>query len=140
MGKLHAHIIVVGFNHFFGHDKTGNFDSLYMVGKKYGFRVEEIPEQEIQNEIVSSTIIRRALLEGNIQRANAYLQHLFLIQADLLPLPVESGQFRKHSFGLQLTVSLYFRLVKRTAAGWDSILYISKNTWFAGRKGCLIRK
>jgi riboflavin kinase/FMN adenylyltransferase len=41
--------------------------------------VEEIPEQDIQHETVSSTKIRKALMEGNIQKANAYLDHHYII-------------------------------------------------------------
>ena len=41
--------------------------------------MEEIPEQDIQHETVSSTKIRKALLEGNIQKANAYLDHHYII-------------------------------------------------------------
>ena len=51
--------------------------------------MEEIPEQEIQNETVSSTKIRKALREGNIQRANAYLEHIFMVQT-LLERKTES--------------------------------------------------
>lgn len=83
VGKLHAHTIVVGFNHFFGHNKEGSYASLYNSRERYGYRVEEIPEQEIQNETVSSTKIRKALREGNIQRANAYLEHIFMVQTFL---------------------------------------------------------
>jgi riboflavin kinase/FMN adenylyltransferase len=92
---LHAHTIVVGFNHFFGHNKEGNFESLYRVREKYGFKVEEIPEQEIQHETVSSTKIRKALFEGHIQRANAYLEHHFIMRADLVLLPRESILFKR---------------------------------------------
>jgi FAD synthase len=90
--KLHAHTIVVGFNHFFGHNKQGSYASLYRDRKKYGYRVEEIPEQEIQNETVSSTRIRKALSEGNIQRANAYLEHFFLVLTTLQPVPGSHGE------------------------------------------------
>lgn len=83
LGKLHAHTIVVGFNHFFGHNKEGSYTSLYQDQQRYGFWVEEIPEQEIQNETVSSTKIRRALSEGNIQRANAYLEHFYMVRTHL---------------------------------------------------------
>ena len=83
LGKLHAHTIVVGFNHFFGHNKEGNYHSLYKNRERLGYRVEEIPEQEIQNETVSSTKIRKALSEGNIQRVNAYLEHLYMVQTRL---------------------------------------------------------
>lgn len=81
--RLRAHTIVVGFNHFFGHNKEGSYDSLYQLRKSHGFEVEEIPEQEIQHETVSSTKIRKALKEGNIQRANAYLDHHYFMFAQL---------------------------------------------------------
>ena len=83
--RLRAHTIVVGFNHFFGHNKEGSYDSLYQLRKNHGFEVEEIPEQEIQHETVSSTKIRKALTEGNIQRANAYLDHHYFMWARLGP-------------------------------------------------------
>ncbi|HER10001.1 MAG TPA: FAD synthetase family protein [Bacteroides sp.] len=84
LGKLKAHTIVVGFNHYFGYNRTGNYDSLFRMSETRGFRVEEIPAQEIQHETVSSTKIRKALSEGNIQRANAYLEHHFIMQAVII--------------------------------------------------------
>jgi len=75
--QLNAKIVIVGFNHHFGHNRQGNYEYMYQLGHKYHFEVEEIPEQDIHNETVSSTIIRKALLEGNIQRANAYLDHYY---------------------------------------------------------------
>ena len=83
VGKLHASKVVIGFNHHFGHNREGNFDYLYELGQYYNFGVEEIPEQDIHNETVSSTLIRKALLEGKIQRANAYLDHHYIIISEL---------------------------------------------------------
>ncbi len=77
--KLQAKKVIVGFNHYFGHNREGNFDFLREIGRKHDFEVEEIPEQDIQNESVSSTKIRKALFEGNVQRANAYLNHIYMI-------------------------------------------------------------
>lgn len=91
VGKLRAHTIVVGFNHYFGYNREGSFASLYKSGERLGFRVEEIPQQEIQNETVSSTRIRKALKEGNIQRANAYLEHHYMIRAKMEALPDQHG-------------------------------------------------
>lgn len=79
LNKLHARKIVLGFNHHFGHNREGDYDSLRKLGLQWGFDVEEIPEQDIQNESVSSTKIRKALQEGNIQKANAYLDHQYII-------------------------------------------------------------
>ncbi len=83
VNKLHASKVVIGFNHHFGHNREGNFDYLYELGQYYSFGVEEIPEQDIHQETVSSTLIRKALLEGKIQRANAYLDHLYIIIGEL---------------------------------------------------------
>jgi len=79
VARLHAKKVVIGFNHHFGHNREGNFDYLYELGQYYNFGVEEIPEQDIHTETVSSTLIRKALLEGKIQRANAYLDHHYII-------------------------------------------------------------
>ena len=80
VGKLRARKVVVGFNHHFGHNREGDYEYLYELGKYFSFDVEEIPQQDIDNETVSSTKIRRALREGNIQRANAYLDHYYIIR------------------------------------------------------------
>ncbi len=79
LNKIHARKIVTGFNHHFGHNREGDSEALKQLGREYGFDVEEIPEQDIQNESVSSYKIRQALLEGNIQKANAYLDHHYII-------------------------------------------------------------
>lgn len=83
VGNLKAKKVVVGFNHYFGHNREGNFEYLHELGQYYNFGVEEIPEQDIHHETVSSTLIRKALLEGKIQRANAYLDHHYIIISKL---------------------------------------------------------
>jgi riboflavin kinase/FMN adenylyltransferase len=79
LNRLHARKIVIGFNHHFGHNREGDYAALKQLGIEYGFDVEQIPEQDIENEMVSSSKIRTALLEGNIQKANAYLDHQYII-------------------------------------------------------------
>lgn len=86
VGTLQAKVIVVGHNHHFGHNREGDFSYLHKLSEEHQFLVEEIPLMDIENETVSSTKIRKALFEGNIQRANAYLDHQFIITG-----PVTSG-------------------------------------------------
>jgi riboflavin kinase / FMN adenylyltransferase len=78
-GILAARVVVVGFNHHFGFNKEGDYRHLWNWREKYNFEAEEIPEQEVQHETVSSTRIRKAISEGYIQRANAYLDHYYMI-------------------------------------------------------------
>jgi riboflavin kinase/FMN adenylyltransferase len=79
-GILKAKIIVAGFNHHFGFNKEGDYRKLWEWQGKYHFKAEEIPEQEVYHETVSSTKIRKAISEGYIQRANAYLDHYYIIK------------------------------------------------------------
>jgi len=77
--KLHARMIITGYNHHFGHNREGDTELMRQIGEQYGFDVEEIPEQEVQQESVSSVTIRKALQEGDLQRANRYLDHNYII-------------------------------------------------------------
>ena len=76
---LHAKVVVAGFNHHFGFNKEGDYKQLWAMREKYGFEAEEIPEQEVMHETVSSTKIRQAISEGYIQKANAYLDHYYIV-------------------------------------------------------------
>lgn len=80
IGILGAKVVVAGFNHHFGFNKEGDYKQLWDWQEKYHFEAVEIPEQEVFHETVSSTHIRQAISEGNIQRANAYLDHYYIIQ------------------------------------------------------------
>lgn len=83
IGQLAARVVVVGHNHHFGHNREGDYSYLHTLSKEYHFDVEEIPLKDIENETVSSTKIRRSLFEGNIQRANAYLDHQYIMHGQL---------------------------------------------------------
>jgi riboflavin kinase/FMN adenylyltransferase len=78
-GILKAKVVVAGFNHHFGFNQKGDYRQLWEMREKYNFEAEEIPEQEIQHETVSSTKIRQAIKEGFIQKANAYLDHYYIV-------------------------------------------------------------
>jgi riboflavin kinase/FMN adenylyltransferase len=78
-GILKSKVIVVGQNHHFGFNQEGDYHWLWEWRTVYRFEAEEIPMQEVQHETVSSTRIRQALSEGYIQRANAYLDHFYII-------------------------------------------------------------
>jgi riboflavin kinase / FMN adenylyltransferase len=78
-GMLRSKVIVVGKNHHFGFNKEGDYRHLWKWREQYSFEAEEISMQEVQHETVSSTRIRQALAQGYIQRANAYLDHYYIL-------------------------------------------------------------
>ena len=65
--------LVIGYDHHFGRNREGSFEYLKQNALQYGFELEEIPRQEIDNLTVSSTKIRHALLEGKLKIANELL-------------------------------------------------------------------
>jgi riboflavin kinase/FMN adenylyltransferase len=73
VNKIGTKKLVIGYDHKFGRNRSGSFDELKKNGPKYGFEVEEIPEQDVDHVAVSSTKIRKALETGNIEKASKYL-------------------------------------------------------------------
>ena len=65
--------IVIGYDHRFGRNRTANINDLVEFGQQFGFEVEQISAEEINEVSISSTKIRKALEEGNITLANDYL-------------------------------------------------------------------
>ncbi len=65
--------IVVGYNYTFGRGGVGNPELLKELGVKYGFQVEVVAPVEVNGEIVSSTLVREYLLEGQIEKATSLL-------------------------------------------------------------------
>jgi riboflavin kinase/FMN adenylyltransferase len=92
-GMLKAKVIVVGFNHHFGFNQEGDYKQLWAMREKYNFDAEEIPEQEVQHETVSSTKIRQAIKEGFIQKANAYLDHYYIVMGKPVAYDYENPVF-----------------------------------------------
>jgi len=71
--------LVIGYDHHFGKNREGSFEQLKMNSSKYGFDVEEIPRQDVDHVGVSSTKIRKALEEADIETANHFLGNPYSI-------------------------------------------------------------
>jgi riboflavin kinase/FMN adenylyltransferase len=65
--------IIIGHDHRFGRNRTANIDDLITFGETYGFEVEQISAEAINQVAISSTKIRNALLEGDVELAADYL-------------------------------------------------------------------
>ncbi len=76
--------IIIGYDHRFGKDRLGNINTLAENASTYGYQVEEIPEQDINDVAVSSTKIRKALLDGDVALANNYLGYAFSIYGPVI--------------------------------------------------------
>ena len=71
--------IVIGYDHRFGRNRTADINDLVKFGKRFGFEVEQILAEELNQVSISSTKIRKALEEGNIDLANNYLGYNYCL-------------------------------------------------------------
>ncbi|WP_396602425.1 bifunctional riboflavin kinase/FAD synthetase [Algibacter sp. R77976] len=77
--KLNAKKVIIGYDHRFGRNRNADINDLKVFGETFGFEVEEISVQDINDVAVSSTKIRTALNEGEIEKVNAYLGYHFML-------------------------------------------------------------
>lgn len=82
--QLHVKKIIIGYDHRFGRNRTADIHDLINFGEKYGFEVEQISAQEIDEVSVSSTKIRKALIDGHIKLANDYLGYHYLLTGTVI--------------------------------------------------------
>ena len=77
--KLKIKEIIIGYDHKFGKDREASVEDLKKFGKDYMFTVKEIPAQEIDSIAISSTKIRNAILNGEIEKCNKFLGRNFIL-------------------------------------------------------------
>jgi riboflavin kinase/FMN adenylyltransferase len=77
--KRNLSCLIVGYDHSFGKDKEGDFESLKKIGKTYNFDVVQVGPYQVEQIISSSTHIRNLLETGNINAANHFLNYPFCL-------------------------------------------------------------
>lgn len=85
ISALHTQKLVIGYDHHFGKDREGSFENLKSKSAEYGFTVEEISRQDIDDVGISSTKIRNALNEGAVQMAAEFLGRPYEIIGTVIP-------------------------------------------------------
>jgi len=103
--------IIIGHDHRFGRNRTATIDDLAEYGSLYGFEVEQISAQEINEVSVSSTKIRGALANGDMQLANRYLGYDYFLTG-----PVVSGKQLGRTIGFptaNIRIAEDFKLIPK---------------------------
>ena len=84
VNKLNIHTIVIGYDHQFGRNREGNIQYLKDISSTYEFEAIEIPAKEIDEINISSTKIRKAIENGDIERANLFLGAKFELNGTVI--------------------------------------------------------
>ncbi|QQS52305.1 MAG: bifunctional riboflavin kinase/FAD synthetase [Bacteroidota bacterium] len=82
--KLRVRHLVVGFNHHFGKDRQGSYESLCNYGQQAGFTTEQLQKIEIDGEGVSSSRIRQFILHGDLEHANLMLGYPYTVSGNVI--------------------------------------------------------
>ena len=78
--KLNAKYIVAGTDLSFGKNGEGNSAFLVEKSGQFGFQVEIIDKISYKGEIISSTLVRSAISEGNVKKARFMLGSPYFVQ------------------------------------------------------------
>ena len=84
VNELNTHKLVIGYNHHFGRNREGSFEHLKEYAPLYGFEVEEISAQLIDDVSISSTKIRNSLLSGDVSKAADYLGYNYPLKGQVI--------------------------------------------------------
>jgi len=84
VGTIGVKHLIVGYDHRFGKNRQGGMPQLEAFSRQYHFTLEEIPEQDINDVAVSSTKIRKALMNGEVALAAKYLGYYFSLQGPVV--------------------------------------------------------
>lgn len=81
---LQAKMVIIGYDHQFGHNREGNLAFLKQYAEKGLFELLEIPAEQIDEANISSSKIRKAILGGEISTANAFLGSPFELSGTIV--------------------------------------------------------
>jgi len=79
IAKVGIEYLVVGYNHRFGRNKSGDFAYLASSGDKLNLKVIEVQQQLVEEDKVSSTVIRNVISAGDMARAEKLLDAPYLL-------------------------------------------------------------
>ncbi len=84
VSSFHPKIIVTGYDHRFGNNRTGDIKLLEHFSNQYNYVVKEIPEHILQEITISSTTIRNKIAAGEIESANELLGYSYFFSGKVV--------------------------------------------------------
>ncbi len=77
--KIGAKAIVIGYDHAFGRDREGNYESMEVLSQKHNFLLEEVLPFKMEGKVISSTLLRRMIGAGEVDQAAKYLDRYYTL-------------------------------------------------------------
>jgi riboflavin kinase/FMN adenylyltransferase len=81
---FHPSTIIIGYDHHFGKERSGNFKLLKQYSEIWKYKLIEIPKHVLQEIAISSTTIRESILSGDLETANRLLGYDFFFEGQVV--------------------------------------------------------
>lgn len=85
MARTQMRELVIGYDHGLGRDRTGDVETLRRIGEAEGFGVTVVPPVEVDGVRVSSSRIRQAITEGDLELAARLLGRPYRVSGPVVP-------------------------------------------------------
>ena len=82
--KLNVKYLIVGYDHVFGKNRSGNFELLQKMASEMGFEVQQMEAVDLHNDHISSTKIRNLIAKGQILEANEMLGYAYQLSGKVV--------------------------------------------------------
>jgi riboflavin kinase/FMN adenylyltransferase len=82
--KIRTKYLIAGYNHHFGRKGNSDFESIQQCAESFGIVVEQVPALITGEGVVSSSIIREALLKGELDEANSLLGYDYFLNGTVV--------------------------------------------------------
>jgi riboflavin kinase/FMN adenylyltransferase len=130
---------VVGFNHKFGHNNKGNIELLKKLSLKYNFKLYIVSPIKFDEEVISSTIIRKKILEGNIEDVNRMLLKPFMLSGNVIEgkkvgrtIGFPTANLEYHKDFVLPKMGVYYTVVRYNNKCYKGITSIGRNPTIVG--------
>ena len=84
VNELHAKAVCCGYDYSFGYKAAGRVDALRAFGEKYGVEVLVTDKVTIDDEVVSSTVIREMIIEGDMEKTEKFLGRRYCVEGPVV--------------------------------------------------------
>jgi len=133
--KINTKQLIIGYDHKFGKNREGSFEYLKANEGLFGFTVQEIPKQDIDDIGVSSTKIRQALENGQVDLANTYLTYTYSLTGKVVrgnqigrTIGFPTANIQPPSHKLVPAEGIYAVRVQIEEQIYNAMLYIGRRT------------
>lgn len=137
--KFNAKCIIVGYNYYFGKNGAGNAIKLMELGRKYGIKVVIVPPVVVDDEVVSSSLVRQKIMEGMVDEVPEYLGRAHSIQGKVIhgksngrAMGIRTANIKADEEAIIPLKGVYITDTKIDDAVYKSVTNVGMNPTFKG--------